>query len=117
MSDHKMPDKTAVETLLFTPKKGDSPADPPFDPANPASCVASKSMGIQQQNRPQERTTPASRSRGAQPGGAQPMTLEQAEEVLVRRALAKHQGDRGRAAQQLGLSTDDLLEKILRFGL
>ena len=45
------------------------------------------------------------------------MTLEQAEAVLVRRALAKHQGDQARAAEQLGLSLEALLEKIRHLGL
>ncbi len=45
------------------------------------------------------------------------MTLEQAEAVLVRQALAKHGGDLHRAAHQLGLSLEDLQAKMKLLGL
>ena len=45
------------------------------------------------------------------------MTLQQAEAVLVRRALAEQEGDRERAAFQLGLTLEQLEQKIRLFDL
>jgi transcriptional regulator with PAS, ATPase and Fis domain len=45
------------------------------------------------------------------------VTLERVERTLIERALAKHQGNRTRAAQALGVSRRNLIRKLQTFGL
>lgn len=45
------------------------------------------------------------------------LTLEEAERILIRRALARHEGNVSRAAESLGLSRSALYRRLERYGL
>jgi DNA-binding NtrC family response regulator len=58
--------------------------------------------------------------RAAPPGGAvrlEEMSLEEVEQFLIKKALAKHNGNVSHAAQALGLSRSALYRRIQRYGL
>jgi transcriptional regulator of acetoin/glycerol metabolism len=56
---------------------------------------------------------------GAEPGarGLEEMSLEEAEALLIRKALARFDGNVSRAADALGLSRSALYRRLQRHGL
>jgi len=69
---------------------------------------------VEPRHLPPELTRGAARAR-VEPGDS--MNLEVVEERLVRAALAKHQGNRARAAAELGVDPSTLYRKIRRLGI
>ena len=107
-----MNEKTNADLALSDPAEDVSSTESTWAETVFIGGPVRKSQDEDDKKRPQERTKSVPQ-RQSQP----PMTLEQAEAVLVRQALAKHQGNQRRAADQLGLSLEDLRDKMKRFGL
>jgi DNA-binding NtrC family response regulator len=57
------------------------------------------------------------RGRSAEIPALDEMTLDQVEQTLIRKALARHDGNVTRAAEALGLSRSALYRRLQQYGL
>jgi len=59
----------------------------------------------------------AEKARGAAPLASAPATLEEMEKALISRALRRHEGNKTKAAEQLGIHKSTLYRKLDRYGI